>query len=137
MAPGNDSNERDETMSDEPKLRTYPLTYEVTPRPERVTADWVREHGLSACDAVVILSMLYPDDGSFSLLPISLDGRTGEPVTDNELWKVWTLIAHNLAQSADLSEGKRALCATVFDMVREVVLAGRTSALEEGAKTPT
>src|ERR1700761_5540680 len=104
-------------MATETHERTYPLTYEITPRPERVPASWVREQGLAACDAVVVLSMIYPEDGSFSLAVPSLDGRTGEPVTDADLWKVWTMLAKNLSESPTLSAPKREFCELTFKAV--------------------
>lgn len=77
---------------------TYPLTYAITPRLEGVTADFAREHGLGACDAVAIVSINYPDDGGLSVLVASLDGRTRERVTEAELWKVWAMMAKRFAR---------------------------------------
>ena len=69
--------------------------------------------------------MLYPPDGSFSLATPSLDGRTGQPVTDEELFKVWTLLASKLSDSMSLGNNKRHLASLVFEMVKTAILNGR------------
>jgi hypothetical protein len=104
--------------------RRYPITYEVTfqdPPLDRLAIP--KGHG--ACDAVVILSLLYPEDGSFSMLPMSRDGRTGEELSDAELFKCWTLLAAHLAESKTLSPEKRQLAAQLFDVVRQAVATAR------------
>jgi hypothetical protein len=75
----------------------------------------------SACDAVVILSMIYPDDGSFSLLVNSHDGRHRSEVTEQDLFKCWFMLASRLAES--LGPGwRRDIAKKVLDRVREHVV---------------
>lgn len=105
-------------MTEEKK---YYITYEMNVHPEGLVKRDIPE-GHGAADAVVILSMLYPPDGSFSLAVPSLDGRTHRAVTDNELFKVWTLIASRLADSMTLSANKKEFARLVFEMVRTAIL---------------
>ena len=77
---------------------------------------------VGATDAVLVISMLYPPDGSFSMLLSTLDGRTDGEVDDNELFKVWTMLAKSLAESKTLGPGKRAFASQVFEEVRSVML---------------
>jgi hypothetical protein len=101
--------------------KLYPLTYDIRREDPPLTREEVEAANRSACHAVVILSMIYPPDGSFSLLVNSLDGRTGDEVTDSELWKVWTMLASRLGKSRTLSEGKRVLAHDVWEAVCEVI----------------
>jgi hypothetical protein len=93
------------------------------------TADYEDDWG--AADAVFIVSMLYPSDGSYSQLTLSMDGRTGEPLEPDEQWKVWTVLAAVLAQREDLSAGRRALCKLVHDHVCAAIKGGA-----QGAQRP-
>ena len=70
-----------------------------------------------ACTAVVVGSILYPEDGSYSAAFLTVDGRTGTSLHDNELWKAWSLLAVQLSRSDTLSEHKRELCALVWDTI--------------------
>lgn len=85
---------------------------------------------IGATDAAIVISMIYPTDGSFSMLSSSLDGRTGKEVDDNELFKVWSLLAKSLAESKTLGPGKKAFAGQVFEEIRSVMLASR------GAEAP-
>lgn len=100
----------------------YPLTYTITVHDPPLTADQVRAQNEGACDAVVIFSLIYPADGSFSSLLLSKDGRTGEELTDKELWKVWSMFARRLADSKTLDPARKAIAAIAFDDVREMIL---------------
>lgn len=105
----------------------YHLTYEMKAHPEGLTRDQVpKDRG--ACTAAFLLSLLYPEDGSYSVAAVSFDGRTGAPLEneDAELWKAWVMLAHRLAQSETLSPNKRELCREVFKVVTNAVLASRS-----------
>lgn len=115
--------------------RRYPVTYNVERLDPPLTqiqidAGYEAEADLfGAADAVVVLSMLYPQDGSFGVLINSLDGRTGEEVTDSELWKVWTMMAVRLMQSKTLAEPKRSLAQTLHECVATALRATTAEAL--------
>lgn len=94
----------------------YHVTYSVTPHLEGIEKDEVpADHG--ACTALIVGSLLYPEDGSCGIAFHSLDGRTTQPLSDAEMWKAWTLWAKRLSESPDLTEGKKELCKLVFDAV--------------------
>jgi hypothetical protein len=96
--------------------RRYPLTYEVRAEDPPLTPAEI-EPGRGACDAAILLSLVYPDDGSFSLLIVSMDGRTGDHVSDAELFKCWTLVAKRLAESTTLHASKRELARELWQIV--------------------
>jgi|GEM_PF-3775579 hypothetical protein len=104
----------------------YRIIYKVEHHPDGVPEDQIRVSGFGACDAILVGSLLYPDDGSYSSMFVSLDGRTGEELDSAEIWKAWTMLAKNLADETTLSPWKRALARNVFDVVRDVILEGRS-----------
>lgn len=103
----------------------YPLTYDVKAIPGGATAEEARVAGLGAADAVVLTSIVRGDDGSVSHLTLSLDGATGKPLPDDEVFKAWALLTHRLAESPTLGPGKRALCVLVDMIVRDAIARSR------------
>lgn len=89
--------------------------------PEGIEADEVPE-GWGGGDAVIFMSLLYPSDGSFSMMFFPIDGREetpdGNPVNDSldvdEVFKSWWMMASALSGRTDLSPGKRRFCEAVF-----------------------
>lgn len=102
----------------------YHLTYDAKAHPEGIEKEQVPD-GQGGCTAVVIGSLLYPEDGSYSTVFASLDGRTGEPLSDDELWKAWTMLTHQLGMSPTLTPNKKALCNEVFGIVKQAILSAR------------
>ncbi len=102
----------------------YHLTYRLEAHPEGLTKEEVKkiEGPVGACTAAILLSLLYPEDGSYSMLPVMVDGRTGDRLSDAELWKAWMMLSKTLADSDTLSENKKALCQAVFDSIRTALL---------------
>lgn len=73
-------------------------------------------------DSIVVISNLYPADGTFSTTFSGKDGRTGEMVSDNELFKIWSMWSNRLAKSKELSEEKRNFALSTFErFVREIM----------------
>ncbi len=102
----------------------YKLLYKLEATPDGVPVDKIPE-GMGACDAVLFCSMIYPADGSFSVYFIGKDGRRtdGKDLDDNEMFKVWSLLANRLGASTTLSEGKKKLAGEVWEIIRGAVLA--------------
>lgn len=74
------------------------------------------------CDAFVFVSMLYPEDGSYSQVVLSFDGRAdGAELDDTDLFKVWSMLGAQLAGSESLSSNRRALCQSVLDAMRRAI----------------
>ena len=77
-------------------------------------------------DALVVASLLYPDDGGFSASYLSFDGRDqGMALDDIELFKLWAMMAAHLSESETVGEGRRALLKQVHETIREAVLMER------------
>jgi hypothetical protein len=73
-------------------------------------------------DALVVVSCLFPPDGSFSQLFHGFDGRSGklEPLSDEVLFKVWVLMGKTLSGSKRdnvLSENDKKLLSFPYKLV--------------------
>jgi len=117
-----------------PNDQKYRVTYSIISHKDGVTRDnFFPAHmeklkgpeDIGATDAAIVISMLYPPDGSFSMALSTLDGRTGKEVDDNELFKVWSMLSKTLAESKTLGPGKKAFASQVFEEIRSVMLALR------------
>jgi len=103
----------------------YPITYNIKRHDPPLEKDEVIEKELGGCDSIIIISQIYPEDGSYSQAIVSLDGRTNDDVGLDELWKAWTIMAASLAKEEALSPSKRSLCNQVIEIVRESILKTR------------
>ena len=85
------------------------------------------EKGWGFCDAVLLSSLIYPEDGSFSCLFEPIDGRTeNKDLSDNEMFKVWSMLTSRLSKSKTLPEQKRLLCELVFEKFKEIFYVGKS-----------
>ena len=104
----------------------YHLNYRLIPRPEGLDKTEARrlveQEDLGSCDAAILFSIITPEDGSSSTAILSMDGKTGESLDDHELFKAWSIMAHQLSQSTELGEGRRALTEQVFEVIRQALL---------------
>jgi hypothetical protein len=105
--------------------QTYLVAYKV--EPGHYTKAELKDKDMGGADGLFIASILYPPDGSRSQANVSMDGRSGMPLAPDELFQVWVMLAHQLSQTPDLSEGKRRLAEVVFQSVRDAVLASRAT----------
>lgn len=110
----------------------YKLIYTTEPVPDGITKaqlDARPDHAkLGACDAILLCSLLYPEDGTFSVYFVGADGRKTDGIgelDDDEWFKVWTMLAHRLAASKTLPQGKREFAADVFETYRKALMAAR------------
>ena len=101
-------------MSDE---RKYPLTYEVQTHPEGITAEEVDEEE-GACDAIIVMPLSFPEDGSYSWDLITAAGKeAGKELEGDEIWKAWLMLTKHLSIRKDLREGKSQICESIFNQV--------------------
>lgn len=100
-------------MSDEYEHK-YKMTYQL--EQTEVTKDEIPE-GFGACDAMIMHSIIFPPDGSYSHYMVTLDGRTGKELETLEEFKAWSMMARTLLGREDLSPGRRELVQLVWDTV--------------------
>lgn len=112
-------------MSTEPKARkpyTYHLAYQAESHPEGISKEELEARGnVGGCDAIFFASILFPPDGSYSLLFSSKDGRTGEELSDDEWFKIWMLLGKRLGDSRTLSAGKRQMAQFTWEAIRDTL----------------
>ena len=106
----------------------YKLLYKIE-KPEGGVEKKDVPEGYGATDALLLVSTLYPEDGSLSTYFIPVDGRNAgkledesSVLSDTELFKIWSMLTKRLADSDTLAEGKRLFCGQVFDTFREIML---------------
>ena len=109
--------------------RPYPLTYDLRREDPPVTALQLEKQAQrgddrGACDAAILISIVYPQDGGVSHMILSRDGRTGKPLDDTELFKAWSMMACDLARGR-LSDELKNICMDAFEKIRRVVLRDR------------
>lgn len=95
----------------------YKLRYRMERKPEGISkeeATAAAKDGWGACDAALICSIIFPEDGSYSLYFIGEDGRTDTVLDDHEWFKVWTLLAKRLGESKTLPADRARFAADVF-----------------------
>lgn len=113
-----------------PKSETYKhkykLLYKIEKPPDGVMKEEVPE-GFGATDALLVTSIIYPPDGSLSIFFIGKDGRRSEKIgeatlDDREWFKVWAMLATRLANSTTLQVGKRDICRSVHEIIRDSIV---------------
>lgn len=78
--------------------------------------------GDGGCDAMLVVSIIRGPDGSVSYAFPSRDGETGEELAPVELFKAWSMLAHQLAEQPELPDWQRSIAVDAFAGVRETVL---------------
>lgn len=94
----------------------YRLTYQADPHPDGLTKDELPE-GAGACDALVLMSLIYPKDGSYSWDLVTHDGRSDAELDGDELWKAWLMLTRHLSLREDMRPGKKEVCTNIFNQV--------------------
>ena len=107
----------------------YKLRYRWEPEAGEFSKDDCTE-GRGGTDAAILFSLLYPEDGSFSMNFWTWDGRAAKdgriPVLDDkELFKVWALLSQRLANSQTLDEGRKEFAETAWEVFRAGVFGGK------------
>jgi hypothetical protein len=98
----------------------YHLTYQFKPHPDGLEREQVPE-GHGASDAVIVLSIIYPSDGSYSFSAFTYDGRaekkSGHPekLAPAELFKAWLMFAGLLKDNEGLDQHRREFCRAAWD----------------------
>jgi len=102
--------------------KTFALKYNV--EVGQFTAENLEE-SKGVADALVLTSMVYPEDGSLSTMLMTIDGREGKmgkALPDTEVFKVWSHMANSLAKSESLPPDLRIICKNTFEVIREFIL---------------
>ncbi len=100
----------------------YHISYQAEPHPNGISkAELEAKGNVGGCDAIFFASILFPPDGSYSVLFSSKDGRTGEDLNDDEWFKIWMLLSKRLGESETLQEGKRDFAQFTWEAIRDIL----------------
>lgn len=89
----------------------YRLKYKLETEAGSFTREQIEDGGT---DALMLISCLHPEDGSYSQTFRTMDGRTDKPMAPKDIFKAWMMLGAALAQKEDLDEGRRVLAETVI-----------------------
>lgn len=88
----------------------YKMKYKFDPEYGEFSSEEIKESGMGGTDAMIMMSCIYPEDGSLSTQFWSFDGRNkGEELSTRELFKMWMMLGRNLSQRGDLDEFRQTL----------------------------
>jgi len=109
----------------------YRLKYTLKTEPGEFKESDPREKQDGLTDALVVFSILYPEDGSYSQMHISFDGRKvtdgkAYAVNDNDIFKLWILLGADLARSSKLGIAKHLFVEMVWETFREKFMSAVT-----------
>lgn len=93
----------------------------------RKISEGVRESkdNVGYTDALIVISILFPEDGSRNELTRTIDGNTGKPLSDLELFKTWNIMAKKLSESKELESFYKDIAREAFEIIRDTILAIR------------
>jgi len=111
----------------------YNITYliSVHPEPAGLEKDQVPP-GCGASQGIIVVSIVWGDDGSHNVKFTSKDGRTDTDLTPEEWWRVWCGMAAFLRDMLGLDYDKRDFCDTIFGVIQERYIEGGGTPPEEG-----
>lgn len=109
----------------------YPIAYRLDHKKEGFTREFLEEHGLGGCDAMLIFSIIRenktcePHVGSKSIGILSMDGRNGEEIPMTEMFQVFSHLAKYISENAIKDSFSHQLTSAAFEGIREWHMAGR------------
>ena len=96
----------------------YKIKYKFEPQTGNFSKEEIKSSKLGGCDAFVFISLIYSENGSFSMQTHDLDGRSGKELHVEELFKVWMLLGNALSDDDNLGGGRKEFCQTVSEHLR-------------------
>jgi hypothetical protein len=90
------------------KPHVYKLKYDFNADAGQYSKEEIKEAGKGGSDALLLVSVLYPENGSLSIYFESMDGRNeGKSLSDHEVFKIWLMLAGRLGRSTTLNDIQR------------------------------
>lgn len=98
--------------------KIYPISYSV--QSNKFNKEYLQEHDLGGCDAIILHSIIYPPDGSRNEQMIAIDSE-GKQLNPEEVFKSFCGMAHSLSEDTRLRTDKREFCRGIIDAVRKAL----------------
>lgn len=103
--------------------RTYKLKYKLSI--ENDSQGYKREDAKNdedgLCDALVFMSILYPEDGSYSFEAHSADGRSGKQLDAIDLFRAWSILGMSLSENPDLKGWQKQVTEVHASLMRDAI----------------
>lgn len=101
----------------------YKLKYKVDYERGEFTSDDVKkDKNNGGTDAIIVHSLIFPEDGSLSHNFYSVDGRTKEALNSTDTFKAWAMMGFSLSERDDLKTWQRIILEGVTDSIRASIL---------------
>ncbi len=100
-------------------MHKYALRYNLNEewREEGFTAEEAGENGL--CDALIGISVILPEDGSYSQAVFSSNGKEKRECTQKEIFKAWLMLGLSLHDTGKLEGWQKEFVTIHSSMIRE------------------
>ncbi len=99
-------------------MSKYRLKYDWDCEPGSFCKEDVKKNTEGLCDAMLVVSIIKPEDGGYSQLLMSMDGATKKELTQADIFKVWLMMGLGLAQKKGLSPNKQELVDAFAECIR-------------------
>ena len=76
------------------------------------------------CDAMAFISILHPENGSYSQAIFSHDGRTNKELTDQDKFKIWSMLGLSLSNESDLKGWHKQLVNLMAEALKQGINLG-------------
>jgi hypothetical protein len=100
------------------KLR---YVYDHENREQGYTKNDIENDNQGLCDSLILISIIKPEDGSYSQLILSHDGKENRELTDEELFKAWLMLAMKINERKKLKGWKKQLIHEVSMAIRKIL----------------
>lgn len=101
-------------------MTAYKMKYTLAVDYGNFTEPEVSELGdnTGAADSLFVVSVIH-EEGGMSIASFGLDGQTKGAITAIEIFKIWTLLAADLKDSAGLSSKAREIASKTLEEIRK------------------
>jgi hypothetical protein len=100
---------------------SYPITYTLEhhnpPLEELPGANY------GACDNLLLISIMGRPGGpgGLSVAALSMNGETGEELTAQQVWQVWSILGIGLIDDLGPNDPRRIICQHVLELTRKML----------------
>jgi len=99
-------------------MSEHRITYTITVHDPPIKSEDV-EIGHGACDALLLGVVGIPEEGASHTSFHTINGFTGKHIEPGEQFKIWYLLARDLAQLLEPGTGRQEMCQMVSDKIAE------------------
>lgn len=103
----------------------YNITYKVNHHPDGLTKEQLNEMGddeLGACDNIILISLMGTPGKKENLSTMFVSRTSDDDELDaNQMFTIWSVWTAALAGDETLSPGRRAMCQSVLDAIRQAM----------------